>query len=104
MFIERMYQQMVSKYVIILMPTLLLSACGSGLEGIYSCDGQLELEFEFKSDGTGYVSRDGMKKAIEYTIDGANAVITGAGDSSVLTIKEDSLVGDKFLIGSCTKN
>ena len=80
---------------------ILLGGCSkSGLEGKYICDGKLLNGLEFKSDGRGYANIRGRETVFEYTIDEDRVVLTANGESNVVTIKEDSLVGDAAY-GTC---
>jgi len=81
----------------------IITACGPSLEGSYSCDGVLNLQLDFKSNGSGYASSNGEKHAFEYKIDGDNVIMTTGTNSNVMTLKEGNLLGNKTMIGTCTK-
>jgi len=90
-----------NKIICLIGAFILLVGCSkSGLEGKYICDGKLLNGLEFKSDGKGYANIRGSETAFEYTIDEDRVVLTGNGQSNVLTIKEGSLVGNKGF-GTC---
>ncbi|MFT4799244.1 MAG: lipopolysaccharide export system protein LptA [Candidatus Azotimanducaceae bacterium] len=94
------------KIIFISLFCMFLIACGqsNSLKGIYTCDGFMKIEFEFKTDGSGYITTQGSKSTFEYEVDGDNLVMTGNGQTSVLTITGDTLEGDKTVIGSCIKS
>ena len=79
-----------------------LAACGgsNSIEGVYICDPMMgTIELDLKGNGEGYATVNGMKTVIEYEIDEENLLLTGNGQTSVLTIDGETLVGDPF--GTC---
>ena len=90
-----------NKIIALIGAFILLGGCSkSGLEGKYFCDGKLLNGLEFKGDGKGYANIRGRETAFEYTIDEDRIVLTANGESNVVTIKGDSLVGDAAY-GTC---
>lgn len=79
-----------------------LAACGgsNSIEGVYICDPLMgTIELDLKGNGEGYATVNGMKTVIEYEVDEENLLLTGNGQTSVLTIGGGTLVGDPF--GTC---
>ncbi len=93
-----------NKIIALIGVPILIGGCSkSGLEGAYTCDGMILNGLEFKSDGKGYATVMGNETAFEYKIDGDRLVMTGNGETNVLTIKDGSLVGNAA-IGTCSPN
>ena len=80
-----------SKSIIFIIATLVLSACGSGLDGTYS-DKMGVIEYKFESSGKVYASAIGMETELEYTVEGNKVKITvpgGKGGNQILTLQDD---------------
>ena len=67
---------------------LLLSACSSGLNGIYT-DEQEVVEMKFESGGKVYMSTIGMETELEYKIDGDKVKIIMPQGNWILRMQDD---------------
>ena len=91
-----------SKIIVLLVVFVLLNGCSeSGPEGKYTCNGMLTIKLDFRGDGQGFAKVMGTETAFEYKLDGEKLIMTGNGEANVLTIKDDTLVGNPA-IGTCT--
>ena len=81
----------------LILASLLLSACDSGLSGKYG-DEMGIMEYEFDADGTVYMNAMGTRVAGEYEIDGDNVIVQGPHGNLVFELQEDRLGGPMGLI------
>lgn len=77
--------------VLIIVATLILAACGSGLDGTYS-NGMLKVKFE--SGGKAYMSAafmgiEGAESEVKYEIDGDKVIISTPQGNQVLRLQKD---------------
>lgn len=77
------------KRILLMLAMLLLTACGSGIEGTYS-DPTGVAKYEFESGGKVYMSLLGVKTEQKYVVDGKHIkIITASGNTQIFTRLED---------------
>lgn len=76
---------------VVLIFTLLLSACGQKLDGVYKDELGLQ-KYEFKRDGTVYVTTMGSTKEASYTTEDQKVKILSEGEQSVYEINGDGSI------------
>lgn len=72
----------------LLIACVLLSACGSPVEGTYS-DAMGLTSYTFKDDGKVYVSTMGTETELSYSVEDDKVTIGGPDTNVVLTLKDD---------------
>ncbi|HRE18440.1 MAG TPA: hypothetical protein PLW86_15450 [Rhodocyclaceae bacterium] len=92
------------KYLLALFAAVLLSACGSKIEGTYS--DQLGLvDYEFRSGGKVYMRTLGTETALNYSVDGDKVTIElPQGGNQVFTLLENGHLQGPLNISLTRKN
>ena len=86
------------------MPALGLLACGGGLSGTYTGDGNSFFEsLAFRSDGKVDITWMGTTREGTYEVDGERVAISSGGDTQVFTIDSQGCVDGGGLIGRYCK-
>lgn len=78
--------------VLLALSLLLLSACGSKLDGTTyesSDSGMLKVSLKFESGGKVYVSTLGGEQELKYEVDGNKVKLIAPQGNQILTLRED---------------
>jgi hypothetical protein len=76
---------------IALVLTGLLAACGNPLNGVYKDDLGLQ-KYEFKGNGTVYVSTMGITREATYVVEDKKVKITADGETLIYDLNEDGTI------------
>ena len=73
---------------------IVLSGCGSGLDGTYAMDlGTMgKLRYTFNSNGTVLIDMYGMKTESKYELDGKNIKIATPAGNTILTLVDKNTI------------
>jgi len=84
------------RFVLIVLASLLVSACGEGFSGTYS-DAMGVQRYEFRDNGKVTLRAGGVEKTVNFKRDGSTLRLTEKGNDSealIFTIKDDNtLIG-----------
>lgn len=69
----------------------LLAACGQNLEGSYKDDLGLQ-KYEFRGNGTVYVSTMGITREAAYKVEDKKVKITDEGETTIYDLNEDGTI------------
>jgi hypothetical protein len=89
---------------LVLLASVILSGCGSGVSGTYTSDGDGMIEkMEFKSGGKVEITAMGQTKEGTYEVENKKVKVTIGGETNILTINDKGCLDGGGFIGTLCK-